>query len=87
MADTQGVFDSMLQDISLLRKGLAKVEDTHDIEQLETHLSERIATLFENAMEATAVQSETLDSLHNRVAQIVTTAEEEKKRVKRDASE
>ena len=38
-------------------------------------------------MEATAVQSETLDSLHNRVAQMVSTAEEEKKRLKRDMSE
>lgn len=34
---------------------MASVEQSHDYENLENHLSERIATLFENAMEATAV--------------------------------
>ena len=60
MTDTQGVFDSMLQDIAALKKNVAVMSENRDIENLESHLSERIATLFENAMEATAVQSETL---------------------------
>ena len=60
MTDTQGVFDSMLQDIAQLEKNVAVMQENRDIENLESHLSERIATLFENAMEATAVQSETL---------------------------
>ena len=55
MTDTQGVFDSMLQDIAQLKKNVAVMQENRDIENLESHLSERIATLFENAMEATAV--------------------------------
>jgi hypothetical protein len=60
MSDTQGVFDSMLKDISSLQKGLASIDINHDLENLETHLTERIATLTENAMEVNALQSETL---------------------------
>ena len=60
MSDTQGVFDSMLRDISALQKGLASIDVNHDLETLETHLTERIATFTENAMEVNAVQSETL---------------------------
>ena len=55
MSDTQGVFDSMLKDISSLQKSVQNFEESHDIDNLETHLTERIATLTENAMEATAV--------------------------------
>ena len=45
----------MLQDMALIRKEVATVKESQDYDALETHLSERIATLFENAMEATAV--------------------------------
>lgn len=55
MSDTQGVFDSMLKDISSLQKGLASIDINHDLENLETHLTERIATLTENAMEVNAL--------------------------------
>ena len=43
------------------------MRESHDLDQLETHLTERIATLTENAMEASAVQSESLNSLNERV--------------------
>ena len=55
MTETQGVFDSLLQDISALQKTVNTFQESHDLENLETHLTERIATLTENAMEATAV--------------------------------
>mmetsp|Transcript_35698 Transcript_35698/g.46961 ORF Transcript_35698/g.46961 Transcript_35698/m.46961 type:complete len:92 (-) Transcript_35698:1158-1433(-) len=70
MTETQGVFDSMLQDISGLQKTVTNLQDSHDLENLETHLTERIATLTENAMEATAVQGETLSSLNEKVAEL-----------------
>ena len=70
MTETQGVFDSLLQDISALQKTVNTFQESHDLENLETHLTERIATLTENAMEATAVQGESLDSLNDKVKEI-----------------
>ena len=55
MAETRGVFDSLLKDISDLQKEINGFKESHDLDQLENHLSERIATLFENAMETSAV--------------------------------
>ena len=87
MSDTQGVFDSMLRDISALQKGLASIDVNHDLETLETHLTERIATFTENAMEVNAVQSETLQNLHDKVQEIIIRVNEEKKRCKNDLLE
>ena len=87
MTDTQGVFDSMLQDIAELKKKVAIQQESRDIENLESHLSERIATLFENAMEATAVQSETLQSLYTQVQELVGEVTEDRKRTKREIIE
>lgn len=70
MTETQGVFDSLLQDISALQKTVNTFQESHDLENLETHLTERIATLTENAMEATAVQGESLDSLNDKVREL-----------------
>ena len=87
MTDTQSVFDSMLQDMAQIRKEVATVKESQDYDALETHLSERIATLFENAMEATAVQTETLNNLNDQVQQIVADMSIDKKRFKNDLSE
>lgn len=43
------------------------MRESRDIDQLEKHLSERIATFTENAMETTSVQGESLNSLNDRV--------------------
>lgn len=67
MAETQGVFDSLLKDISSLQKNVNSMRESRDIDQLEKHLSERIATFTENAMETTSVQGESLNSLNDRV--------------------
>jgi archaellum component FlaC len=74
----------MLKDISSLQKGLASIDINHDLENLETHLTERIATLTENAMEVNALQSETLQNLHDKVQEIIIRVNEEKKRCKTD---
>ena len=72
MAETRGVFDSLLKDISGLQKEINSFKESHDLDQLENHLSERIATLFENAMETSAVQGESLKSLDERVRNLTT---------------
>jgi len=55
MTNTQGVFESMLNDISELQRHIATIEESRELEILETHLTERIATLTENGMESAAV--------------------------------
>ena len=71
MSDTQGVFDSMLQDIAKIQKDISNIDTSNDLEILETHLTERIATLTENAMETSAMQSESLQNLHEQVQEMV----------------
>ena len=84
MTETQGVFDSLLQDISSLQKTVNTFQESHDLENLETHLTERIATLTENAMEATAVQGESLDSLNEKVKELSEIISAQAERYKED---
>ena len=87
MTDTQSVFDSLLKDISTLRKKIEDLEESHDIESLETHLTERIATLTENSMETAAVQAESLESLHAKIASLVTETSNQGKRNREEVNQ
>ena len=72
MSETQSVFDSMLQDISTLQKTVRVLTESRDVENLETHLTERIATFTENSLEAIAVQGQSLSSLNIKVDELTT---------------
>lgn len=87
MTETQSVFDSILTDISSLKKASSAKDYSQEIENLESHLTERISTLTENAMEFNAIQGETLQNLHEKVQEIITRVNEEKKRTKTDLME
>ena len=60
MGESQLVFDSILKDIHALQDQTKILEESKAIEELENHLSERIATLTENSLEVTATQRESL---------------------------
>ena len=61
---------------------MAQVDVTRDMDALETHLTERIATLTENSMEVNALQGQTLDNLNKRVQELLNEIDETKARSK-----
>ena len=64
------VFDSILKDIHTLQDQTKQLMDSKAVEDLENHLSERIATLTENSLEVTATQRESLQNLMNKIDQL-----------------
>ena len=54
MNDTRAVFDGLLRDIENLQNDTEKLLESKGIEELETHLTDRIAMLSENNLEVIA---------------------------------
>ena len=48
--DTRDVFDAVMKDIDQLQNEMAQVTISEEIRELETHLSERIATYAETSL-------------------------------------
>ena len=48
--DTRTVFDAVMKDIDNLQNEMAKVTFSSEISELETHLSERIASYAETSL-------------------------------------
>ena len=67
MNDSRSVFESILKDIEAIQIETAKLAESRSNSELETHLSERIALISENSIEASAAQRKIIQSLNDKV--------------------
>ena len=63
MNDTRGVFDAVMKDIDQLQSETEKLQESKAIDELEAHLTERMALLSENNLETCATHRETINTL------------------------
>ena len=70
MNDTRAVFDALLKDIEHLQSDTEKLLESKAVEELETHLTDRIAMLSENNLEVISTQRESMQSLSEQIDEL-----------------
>ena len=63
MNDTRGVFDAVMKDIDQLQNETERLQESKALDELEAHLTERIAIVSENNIETCAAHRETINTL------------------------